>query len=206
MSDVSQGPGWWLASDGKWYSPQQSPGVVDPVPPPAGPFGPGEADPVGAPSAPPVGPATTSGYPSYGYPPMSPPGGVPPAPPPYGPPTAPPGWGYGYPAAFPAYGYAPVPRTNGLAVASFVCSLFFWLYGIGAVLAVVFGFVARSQIKRSGGTQKGKGLALAGIVIGLVSLIAIAVVVAIVVAAVHNHCQGVNCVNFHTTAETRRGR
>lgn len=22
MSDVSQGPGWWLASDGKWYPPQ----------------------------------------------------------------------------------------------------------------------------------------------------------------------------------------
>ena len=161
---------------------------------------------MGAPSAPPVGPATTSAYPSYGYPPMSAPGGVPPAPPPYGPPTAPPGWGHGYPPAYPAYGYAPVPRTNGLAVASFVCSLFFRLYGIGAVLAVVFGFVARYQIKRSGGTQKGKGLALAGIVIGLVSLIAIAVVVAIVVAAVHNHCQGVNCVNFHTTAETRRGR
>jgi uncharacterized membrane protein HdeD (DUF308 family) len=22
MSDVSQGPGWWLASDGKWYPPE----------------------------------------------------------------------------------------------------------------------------------------------------------------------------------------
>jgi Domain of unknown function (DUF4234) len=27
MSDVSQGEGWWLASDGKWYPPQQSPGA-----------------------------------------------------------------------------------------------------------------------------------------------------------------------------------
>jgi hypothetical protein len=26
MSDVSQGPGWWLASDGKWYPPQTFPG------------------------------------------------------------------------------------------------------------------------------------------------------------------------------------
>jgi hypothetical protein len=199
VSDVSQGPGWWLASDGKWYSPQQSPGVVDPGPPPTGPFGPGEADPVGAPTAPSVGPAATSGYAPYGYPPMSPPGGVPPAPPAYGPPTAPPGWGYGYPPAYPGYGYAPVPMTNGLAVAAFVCSLFFWLYGIGAVLGVVFGFVARSQIKRSGGMQKGKGLALAGIVIGLVSLIAIGVVVVIVVAAVHSHCQGANCT-FTTTS------
>ena len=24
MSDVSQGPGWWMASDGKWYPPHES--------------------------------------------------------------------------------------------------------------------------------------------------------------------------------------
>ena len=24
MSDTSRGPGWWLASDGKWYSPEQA--------------------------------------------------------------------------------------------------------------------------------------------------------------------------------------
>src|SRR5690554_2550534 len=27
MSDTSQGPGWWLASDGKWYPPEQAPGT-----------------------------------------------------------------------------------------------------------------------------------------------------------------------------------
>jgi hypothetical protein len=199
VSDVSQGPGWWLASDGKWYSPQQSPGVVDPGPVPAEPFWSAGAPSAGVPTAPPLGPPATSGYASYGYPPMSPPGGVPTGPHGYGPPPAAPGWGYGYPPAYPAYGYTAVPKTNGLAVASFVCSLFFWVYGIGAVLAVVFGFVARSQIKRSGGMQKGKGLALAGIVIGFVSLIAIGVVVAIVVAAVHGHCQNLNCDTFHTT-------
>lgn len=26
MSDFSQGPGWWQASDGKWYPPEQTPG------------------------------------------------------------------------------------------------------------------------------------------------------------------------------------
>lgn len=25
MSDISQGPGWWQASDGKWYAPQPAP-------------------------------------------------------------------------------------------------------------------------------------------------------------------------------------
>ncbi len=31
MSDVSQGAGWWLASDGKWYPPTAPPGVSDAV-------------------------------------------------------------------------------------------------------------------------------------------------------------------------------
>jgi CRP/FNR family transcriptional regulator, cyclic AMP receptor protein len=28
MSDVSQGPGWWVASDGKWYPPELHPDYV----------------------------------------------------------------------------------------------------------------------------------------------------------------------------------
>jgi hypothetical protein len=32
MSDVSQGPGWWQASDGKWYPPQQAPTAAPPPP------------------------------------------------------------------------------------------------------------------------------------------------------------------------------
>lgn len=28
MSDTSQGPGWWQASDGKWYPPEQAPGAA----------------------------------------------------------------------------------------------------------------------------------------------------------------------------------
>lgn len=37
MSDSAQGPGWWQASDGKWYPPQQA--AAAPPPPPAG-YGP----------------------------------------------------------------------------------------------------------------------------------------------------------------------
>lgn len=36
MSDMSQGPGWWQASDGKWYPPEQSPGTPPPAAPGAG--------------------------------------------------------------------------------------------------------------------------------------------------------------------------
>lgn len=35
MSDTSQGSGWWVASDGKWYPPEQAPGAQPaPQPPP----------------------------------------------------------------------------------------------------------------------------------------------------------------------------
>jgi Domain of unknown function (DUF4190) len=33
MSDTSEGPGWWQASDGKWYRPEQHPSYA-PLPPP----------------------------------------------------------------------------------------------------------------------------------------------------------------------------
>src|SRR5271155_1744734 len=33
MSDVSNGPGWWQASDGKWYPPQEQPSSEAPTPP-----------------------------------------------------------------------------------------------------------------------------------------------------------------------------
>ncbi len=32
MSDVSQGAGWWEASDGRWYAPEQHPGYRPPPP------------------------------------------------------------------------------------------------------------------------------------------------------------------------------
>lgn len=31
MSDVSRGPGWWLASDGRWYPPEAVPGYAAPI-------------------------------------------------------------------------------------------------------------------------------------------------------------------------------
>jgi Domain of unknown function (DUF4190) len=177
VSDASQGPGWWLASDGRWYSPDQAPGLAPPSPSPGAP-----------PATPPYGPPPTPA--GYG-PPIDPPGyGPPPGPPAYGPPPGPPGYapafnpGYGYPQALPPYGYAPVGGTNGLAIASLVCSLFFWVWGVGAILAIIFGFIARSQIRRSGDTQQGGGLALAGIIVGFAGIvIGIGLIVALVVAA-----------------------
>jgi Domain of unknown function (DUF4190)/Domain of unknown function (DUF1707) len=57
--------------------------------------------------------------------------------------------------------------TNGFAIASLVLGLF-WMWWIGSVLAVVFGHVALRQIARSG--QSGRGLAIAGIVLGYIGM------------------------------------
>lgn len=37
MSDVQQGPGWWQASDGRWYPPEQHPNYRPPMPAPSPP-------------------------------------------------------------------------------------------------------------------------------------------------------------------------
>jgi hypothetical protein len=85
-------------------------------------------------------------------------------PPSYPPP--PPG-GYGYPPPpLGGYGYPPPQGvgTNGMAIASLVCSLFGWLCIIGPILGLIFGILALNQIKQTG--QGGRGMAIAGIVIG----------------------------------------
>jgi hypothetical protein len=64
----------------------------------------------------------------------------------------------------------PARQTNGLAIASLVLSLL-WVVGVGSILAIVFGVVARRQIKRSEGQQTGAGLALAGVVIGIAGIV-----------------------------------
>jgi Domain of unknown function (DUF4190)/Domain of unknown function (DUF1707) len=53
--------------------------------------------------------------------------------------------------------------TNGLAIASLVAGLL-WMWWFGSVLAIVFGHLALNQIARSG--QSGRGLAIAGLVLG----------------------------------------
>lgn len=81
----------------------------------------------------------------------------------------------------PQYG-APQPgmpgmpqKTSGMAIASLVtgilsifpcCSI-----GILGVLGIVFGILARKNIEASNGTEKGLGLARAGLICGVVGLV-----------------------------------
>ncbi len=77
------------------------------------------------------------------------------------------------------------PPTNGFAIASLVCGIIGM--GVGSILALVFGYVAKRQIDESNGMEGGRGLAIAGIVLGWIGvgvlvLIAVAFLVVLIVA------------------------
>jgi hypothetical protein len=104
-------------------------------------------------------PGAPYGQPAYQPPPAAYPG-------PYGQPQ------YGYP-------YAPPPRTNGLAIASMVLGIL-WMYWIGSILALVFGYIARNQIRER--NEAGGGMATAGIVLGWIGVGLFALVIVIGIA------------------------
>jgi hypothetical protein len=135
---------------------------------PPSPFCPRCGAPTGVPGPPPPGPpppppwrATLNAPGGYPQPPVQASG----CPPPY------PASGYqpsyqsgGYPGPYQSAG------TNGLAVASLVLGIL-WVWGLGAILALIFGIVGRRQIANSNGRQGGGGLATAGIVLGSLGIV-----------------------------------
>ena len=108
------------------------------------------------------------GYPAPGYPPPPPPGypaAGPAYPPPYPPP---PEYGAPYPGG---YGppMTPAGGTNPLAIFSLVASCVGLLCGFGSIIGIVLGVIAMNQIKKTG--QQGRGLAVAGVAVGAISLV-----------------------------------
>ena len=86
-------------------------------------------------------------------------------PPPAAPPPPPPAGGW----------YAPPPveraTTNGFAVAALVLGIAVLCTGIiGGILAVVFGNLALSRIAESNGRQRGRAMAISGIVLGWIAI------------------------------------
>lgn len=74
----------------------------------------------------------------------------------------------------------PSASTNGFAIASLVVGAV-WMWWIGSILAIVFGHIALKQIACSEHGQGGRGLAIAGLVLGylgaatpLVTILAVA--------------------------------
>ncbi len=90
-------------------------------------------------------------------------------------PPQPPGY-QPYPAG------APMPMkqgNSGMAIASLVCSLVgiipcFWGIQIMGLLGTIFGFIGLKQTKN--GQRGGRGMAIAGVIIGLILLLAFAAI------------------------------
>ena len=67
---------------------------------------------------------------------------------------------------------APIRTTNGFAVAALIFGILGWtmLPLLGSIGAIIFGHLARGQIRRAHGGQDGDGLALAGLILGWIAV------------------------------------
>jgi type II secretory pathway pseudopilin PulG len=84
---------------------------------------------------------------------------------------------------------APVPanqqKTSGLAIASLICGILFPFF-IPAILAIIFGHISLSQIKQSAGRLTGRGLAIAGLVLGYMEIALMPIMLIIAAIAIPN--------------------
>lgn len=76
--------------------------------------------------------------------------------------------GPGYPGAYQPYGQRD-SGSNGLAIASLIVSLIGLCSCIGSIVGIVLGVMSLNQIKERGG--EGKGMAQAGIWIGVAGIV-----------------------------------
>jgi hypothetical protein len=70
-------------------------------------------------------------------------------------------------------------ETNALSIVSLVFGVLAWtaLPLIGGIVAIVTGHIARGQIQQSHGAEQGDGLALAGLILGYLSLVVVVFIV-----------------------------
>jgi hypothetical protein len=102
-----------------------------------------------------------------------PPGGQPPPQQPYAQPPQGPYPQQGYPPPqYPPPQYPPSPPNNGLAVAALILGVagVTILFGLGSIGALICGYMGKSQIDESNGAQGGRGMAVAGIVLGYLGI------------------------------------
>jgi competence protein ComGC len=78
-----------------------------------------------------------------------------------------------------------IAQTSGKAIASLICGLLFFIPFL-FVAAIVFGHLALSEIRKSGGRLKGEGLAIAGLVLGYMWIVAVPIVLIIAAIAIPN--------------------
>ncbi len=106
----------------------------------------------------------------------------------------------------------PPPRTSGKAIASILLGAAGFLVLVTSIPAIIFGHIARSEIRRPGSSLSGGGLALAGLIMGysLVALFLIGFIAALAIPAfqrVRTTAQETairnNLIRFSTAADER---
>jgi len=80
--------------------------------------------------------------------------------------------------------YAGTPQTSGKAIGSLICGIIniFPLF----IVAVILGHLALSDIKKSAGRLGGRGLAIAGLVLGYLGVVFIPIILIIAAIAIPN--------------------
>jgi hypothetical protein len=76
-------------------------------------------------------------------------------------------------------------ETSGKAIISLICGLFFFFFP-ASIVAIIFGHLSLSEIKKSAGRLGGQGLAVAGLVLGYAGVAIIPVVLIIAAIAIPN--------------------
>lgn len=73
-------------------------------------------------------------------------------------------------------------KTNGMAIAGFVCSLVgLFLFGIVlGLLGIIFGAIGLGKISKDSSRWKGKGMAIAALVVGVVDVVVAIVLLALI--------------------------
>jgi type II secretory pathway pseudopilin PulG len=97
-------------------------------------------------------------------------------------------------------------QTDGKATGSLVLGILalFPLSIFAGIPAVILGHVSRSSIGKSGGRLKGGGMALAGLIMGYISVACIPVVMIIAAIAIPNLLRAKQSANAATAASTLR--
>lgn len=78
------------------------------------------------------------------------------------------------------------PRTNAYAIVSLICAFVF------SPLAIIFGHLSLKQIASTG--EQGRGMAIAGLVLGYLSVLALLAYIVIVIVVMGTHTGGTETI------------
>jgi hypothetical protein len=89
-----------------------------------------------------------------------------------------PGYGWQQPQS-----YIPAAKTNVLAIVSLVAGIL-WVFWLGSIVAIICGVIALAQTRAR--RENGRGIAIAGIILGAVGIVTLLATIALVAIGAHS--------------------